>query len=294
MKILFISKKNIAKPFSVDLKVFLIMLFITIFVAFYCLHYLLSSKAMNKIQTLNLETNLNSYQDNINLFVSQLGELNARILELDNQTERLYGILKKQLVGNQKLPSLPKKDTKTANQGGPFINSNVTEQDLQIAIQSSMELLQKREDIFNEVEAIMLKQSVLKDTLPTLYPVNVPYSTSSYGWRTDPLLGIRAFHEGLDFSAAEGEQIRATASGIVIDSGKAPDYGNYLKIKHGNGIETRYAHASKLFVKTGDIIQRDQIIALVGNSGRSTGPHLHYEIRLNDRSLDPRKYLKKN
>lgn len=294
MKIIFISKKNTSKPLSVDLKVFLMLLFLIFFAAFFCFHYLQSRKSENEIKTLNLETNLNSYQDNINLFVSQLGELNARILELDNQTERLYGILKKQLVGNQKLPNLPKKDAKTANQGGPFINSNVSEQDLQIAIQSSMEMLQKREDIFNEVEAIMLKQSVLKDTLPTLYPVNVPYSSSSYGWRTDPLLGIRAFHEGLDFSAAQGEQIRATASGIVIDSGKAPDYGNFVKIKHGNGIETRYAHASKLFVKTGDIIQKDEVIALVGNTGRSTGPHLHYEIRLNGRSLDPRKYLKKN
>ena len=92
---------------------------------------------------------------------------------------------------------------------------------------------------------------------------------------------------------AEGDEIKATASGIVTAAGKAPDYGNYIKIKHGGGIETRYAHASKLLVKKGDLVNKDQVIALVGNTGRSTGPHLHYEIRLNGRSLDPRKYLKK-
>ena len=234
-----------------------------------------------------------SYQRSLQLYIQQIGEMNARLTDLDNQTERLQGILKKQIVGKQKLPKLPKKEKEFENQGGPFINTNLTEQDLQIALQTLMNRMQIREDIFNETESILLKQSVIKDTLPDLYPVSVGYRSSSYGWRIDPMLGIRSFHEGLDFSAAEGDEIKATASGIVIAAGKAPDYGNYIKIKHGGGIETRYAHASKLLVKKGDLVNKDQVIALVGNTGRSTGPHLHYEIRLNGRSLDPRKYLKK-
>ncbi|NCV28067.1 MAG: M23 family metallopeptidase, partial [Nitrosomonadales bacterium] len=234
-----------------------------------------------------------SYQKSLQLYIQQIGEINARLAELDNQTERLQSILKKQIVGKQKLPTLPKKEKEFENQGGPFINSNLTDQDVQIALQALMHRMQIREDIFNETESILLKQSVIKDTLPDLYPVSVGYRSSSYGWRIDPILGIRSFHEGLDFSAAEGDEIRATASGIVTAAGKAPDYGNYIKIKHGGGIETRYAHASKLLVKKGDLINKDQVIALVGNTGRSTGPHLHYEIRLNGRSLDPRKYLKK-
>jgi len=212
---------------------------------------------------------------------------------LDNQTERLQGILKKQIVGKQKLPSLPKKEKEYENQGGPFINHKLRDQDVQIALQALMKKIQIREDIYNETESILLKQSVLKDTLPDLYPVNVGYNSSSYGWRVDPFLGIRSFHEGLDFSASEGDQIKATASGMVIAAGKAPDYGNYVKIKHGGGIETRYAHASKILVKKGDLVSKDEVIALVGNTGRSTGPHLHYEIRFNGRSLDPRQYLKK-
>ena len=106
-------------------------------------------------------------------------------------------------------------------------------------------------------------------------------------------MGIRAFHKGLDFSAAHGEKIRSTGAGMVTMVGKGKNYGNFLKIKHGDGLETRYAHCSKILVKKGDIVEKNQVIALVGNTGRSTGPHLHYEIRLNGRALDPRQYLKK-
>lgn len=297
MKILFISKNNTKKPVSIN--IYLFVFFIIVFVSSISAYvYSLSIKiatqrSEEKIETLKLDLDFVSYQRSLQLYIQQIGEMNARLTDLDNQTERLQGILKKQIVGKQKLPKLPKKEKEFENQGGPFINNNLTEQDVQIALQTLMNRMQKREDIFNETESILLKQSVIKDTLPDLYPVSVGYRSSSYGWRIDPMLGVRSFHEGLDFSAAEGDDIRATASDIVIAAGKAPDYGNYVKINHGGGIETRYAHASKLLVKKGDLVNKDQVIALVGNTGRSTGPHLHYEIRLNGRSLDPRKYLKK-
>ena len=297
MKILFISKNNTKKPVSINiyLFVFFIMVFVSVIGAYvYSLSIKIATeRSEEKIETLKLDLDFVSYQRSLQLYIQQIGEMNARLNDLDNQTERLQGILKKQIIGKQKLPKLPKKEKEFENQGGPFINNNLTEQDVQIALQTLMNRMQIREDIFNETESILLKQSVIKDTLPDLYPVSVGYRSSSYGWRIDPMLGVRSFHEGLDFSAAEGDDIKATASGIVIAAGKAPDYGNYVKIKHGGGIETRYAHASKLLVKKGDLVNKDQVIALVGNTGRSTGPHLHYEIRLNGRSLDPRKYLKK-
>ena len=297
MKILFISKNNTKKPVAINIYLFGLLFMIFLSAISYCVYCFGIqtgvTRSDEKIETLKLDLDFVSYQRSLELYIQQIGEMNARLTDLDNQTERLQGILKKQIVGKQKLPKLPKKEKEFENQGGPFINTNLTEQDLQISLQTLMNRLQKREDIFNETESILLKQSVIKDTLPDLYPVSVGYRSSSYGWRIDPMLGIRSFHEGLDFSAAEGDEIKATASGIVIAAGNAPDYGNYIKIKHGGGIETRYAHASKLFVKKGDLVNKDQVIALVGNTGRSTGPHLHYEIRLNGRSLDPRKYLKK-
>ncbi|MDA0669878.1 MAG: M23 family metallopeptidase [Proteobacteria bacterium] len=297
MKLLLISKNNTRKPLAIDFRVFIILLFIFSFgISFSIYQYSLTKSERNnsiRIETLQLDTNLSSYQKNLQMYIQQMGEINARVEELDNQTERLQEILKKQIVGKQKLPSLPKKEKEFENQGGPFVNNKLRDQDVQIALQALMKKVQIREDIYNETESILLKQSVLKDTLPDLYPVNVGYNSSSYGWRVDPFLGIRSFHEGLDFSAAEGDQIKATAAGMVIATGKTSDYGNYVKIKHGGGIETRYAHASKILVKKGDLVRKDEVIALVGNTGRSTGPHLHYEIRFNGRSLDPRKYLKK-
>jgi len=177
--------------------------------------------------------------------------------------------------------------------GGPFINENLMSGDIHKVLMHMLGKVEKREILYNKKEALLLKHSVLSDTLPTLYPVEVPYASSSFGWRRDPFLGIRAFHSGLDFSAAHGEKIIATGAGIVTMVAKEKNYGNILRIKHGDGLETRYAHCSKILVKKGDIIEKNQVIALVGNTGRSTGPHLHYEIRLNGRALDPRQYLKK-
>lgn len=228
----------------------------------------------------------------LDVFVNQIGELHTRILQIDAQTERLQSAMKRQIIGKQKLPLLKKMKIKNG-QGGPFINENLNIQDVSKALDKLLVKIEEREVMYNKMEAILLKQSVLKETLPTLYPVNVPYTSSSYGWRQDPILGIRAFHAGLDFSAAHGEPIRATAGGIVVEASRARKYGKFVRIKHGGGLETRYAHASKLFVKKGDIIKKEDLIALVGNTGRSTGPHLHYEIRLNNRTLDPRQYIRK-
>jgi murein DD-endopeptidase MepM/ murein hydrolase activator NlpD len=298
MKILFLGQ-NPRKPKTINNKIIFLILFlfltINIGLSYFYVEYKiekLNEQYINDVNPSGLvlsEVRLD-YEKNLTVFIDQMGELYARIINLDSQTERLQGILRKQMVGKDKVPKL---DEKKGSQGGPFKNDNLTSQDLQKAINNLMVKIEAREDLYNSMESALLKQSVLKDTLPSLKPVNIPYSSSSYGWRHDPILGVRAFHEGLDFSAAQGEQIRATASGIVIFAGKAPDYGNYVKIQHGNGLETRYAHCSKLLVKNGDLVSKGEVIALVGNTGRSTGPHLHYEIRLNGNSLDPRQYLKK-
>ena len=227
----------------------------------------------------------------LDAYIRQISELYMRLNYIDQQTERIQQIMKKQIVGKEKLPTLEKDDKSSS--GGPFINDGLEDKDVKLALDNLVAKIDAREIQYNQMEAIMLKQTVLKLTLPTLYPVDVPYRSSSYGWRHDPILGIRAFHNGLDFSAAQGEPIRATADGRVKTVGRGPDYGKFAVIDHGDRLETRYAHASKILVNEGDLVQREDIIALVGNTGRSTGPHLHYEIRYKNRSLDPRQYLKK-
>ena len=116
--------------------------------------------------------------------------------------------------------------------------------------------------------------------------------TSGFGIRSDPFLGRPAMHTGLDFRASTGDPVRATANGKVVSSGWAGGYGRMVEIDHGNGLSTRYGHLSEIDVKVGDVIKIGQVIGLVGSTGRSTGPHLHYETRIDGEAVDPQKFLR--
>jgi murein DD-endopeptidase MepM/ murein hydrolase activator NlpD len=245
-----------------------------------------------------LRFSFNNPQKHLDAYAIQLGELQARIMRLDSQSERLAKLAgeKKEILKNQ---PLTKQNTNPvtnklpqANRGGPLVlNAPFSEFDLQKNIAELTEKVELDTEYLSDLEAKLLRQSVLKDTLPNSSPINAAFNSSSYGWRIDPFNGNKAFHEGLDFSADLGAPIFAAAGGIVTSAEQTPDYGKIVKIEHGSGLETRYAHASKLLVKVGDRVEKGQIVAEVGNTGRSTGPHLHYEIRLNGNALDPRKYL---
>jgi len=116
--------------------------------------------------------------------------------------------------------------------------------------------------------------------------------TSGFGVRSDPFLGRPAMHTGLDFRAAMGDPVRATANGKVVSSGWSGGYGRMVEIDHGNGLSTRYGHLSEINVKVGDVIRIGQVIGAVGSTGRSTGPHLHYETRIDGDAVDPQKFLR--
>lgn len=294
MRIIFVTNST-SKPKSIHLVTFVAIIFL-LFIAFIQGINWIDSKyngadeEKKSLINLKLDLNLGSFQKNLDIYAAQIGELQARLIRIDNQSQRLQDFAKEKLKTNEKIPKPA--PIKSSGQGGPFIpEKNLSETELQSFIDKLTLDIEKHEEYYNNLEAIYLKQSVFKDTLPNASPVNVPFNSSSYGWRVDPFLGVRAFHEGLDFSADVGQPIKATAAGIVIAAEVTPEYGNVVRISHGSGLETRYAHASKLLVKEGDRIKKNQVIALVGNTGRSTGPHLHYEIRMNGESLDPRKYL---
>lgn len=116
--------------------------------------------------------------------------------------------------------------------------------------------------------------------------------TSGFGVRSDPFLGRPAMHTGLDFRAATGDPIRATANGKVVSAAYAGGYGRMVEIDHGNGLSTRYGHMSEIHVRVGDVIKIGQVIGAVGSTGRSTGPHLHYETRIDGEAVDPQKFLR--
>ena len=283
----------------------------------------IKEQGMRALLPPQLKNSIISSQVHLDAYAKELGELQARMMRLDAQSQRLAKLASgndTRVINNPNFKSradlkLPTNVKSSANpnsrvkiiipapdssaqldgRGGPLVSSRpMTELGLQAAIVELTKAVDARDESLSSLEAKILQQSVLKDMLPNSSPIVAAYNSSSYGWRIDPFNGNKAFHEGLDFTANSGTPIRAAADGIVSASEHTHDYGNIVKIDHGSGLETRYAHASKLLVKVGERVVKGQSVALVGSTGRSTGPHLHYEIRLNGNALDPRQYLQSN
>ena len=151
-------------------------------------------------------------------------------------------------------------------------------------------LAQIEEQITFVADAATLQHHALM-RMPTRLPIESAELVSSFGNRDDPLTGRRAFHSGLDFAAGHGTVIHAAAGGTVAYAAFRADYGWTVEIDHGNGLSTRYAHASRLLVKPGALVMPGDAVAAVGSTGRSTGPHLHFEVLRHGEATDPRRYL---
>lgn len=146
---------------------------------------------------------------------------------------------------------------------------------------------------FDQIRDVVTKNKEKTDRLPGILPINIrDYSVGSgFGKRVDPVYKVVKFHEGLDILADEGTNVYATADGKVSFAGEKDSYGQSVEIDHGNNYTTRYAHLSKVLVKNGQSIKRGELIGLVGSSGKSMGPHLHYEVRLKDEPQNPVNYF---
>ena len=131
----------------------------------------------------------------------------------------------------------------------------------------------------------------MKVLLPTTLPIQGAGIGSGFGVRSDPIAGVNAMHEGVDFSAEVGTPVVSAAGGVVVEGSMHPQYGNLIEIDHGNGFSTRYAHLSKINVRVGQLVKRGQLIAATGNTGRSTGPHLHFEVRFQGVAQNPARFL---
>jgi len=140
-------------------------------------------------------------------------------------------------------------------------------------------------------EEILERQAILRVT-PTILPTSQLRVTSEFGMRRDPFTRRRTFHAGIDLAGNIGDPVYAAADGKVVESGRDRTQGNYIVIDHGRGIKTRYLHLNKRHVSAGDKVQKGQRIGDLGNTGRSTGPHLHYEVLVNGKQVDPWPYIK--
>jgi len=143
---------------------------------------------------------------------------------------------------------------------------------------------------FQELDNFFKNQKSLLSSTPSIWPTR-GWVTSGFGFRKSPFTGLREKHEGWDIAARNGAPVRTTADGVVVVEGREYGYGNLVEIDHGYGLVTRYGHNSKHLVKVGDRVKRGQVVVLVGNTGRSTGPHLHYEVLLNGVPVNPKNYI---
>lgn len=239
---------------------------------------------VNSLLPSQLQFSLHHPQKHLDALALQLGEMQARIMRLDALSARLA-----KMAG---IKELELEAVQPPSAGGPQVNAqDMTEAQLQSDIDNLAKQIEIKSDRLNMLEVVMLQKTMQQSMLPDASPVNVGYNSSSFGWRVDPFSGRSAFHEGLDFTAQTGTPIYAAAGGVVTASEQMPDYGKIIKISHGAGLETRYAHASVLLVGVGEVVKKGQLIARVGSTGRSTGPHLHFEVRRDGAPLDPRKFL---
>lgn len=228
-------------------------------------------------------------QAQLNTMAVRLGELQAQMLRMENVGERLA---KTAGLKPQELPSI--QPGKVPGRGGaesslPARNLSIEEfGQLLATLQQEMDA---RRDQLSVLEALLMQDSANRKFLPTLFPITDGWYSSNFGWRIDPFTGQNSMHEGIDFTAETGTAIVAAASGKVIYAEWHPAYGKMVEIDHGNGLVSRYAHSSAMFVKEGDLVVRGQKIGAVGSTGRSTGPHLHFEVRLNGVPQNPARFL---
>lgn len=225
-------------------------------------------------------------RENLNAMAVRLGEMQAQLMRLDSMGERLAGLagVKPQDLG----VATAAKD----GRGGPLIQPTpLSADELRRALDTLSHQLEVKTDTLSLLESQLLDERIRKNQLPTSLPIESAWNASTFGWRLDPITGESAMHEGVDFPAEVGTPIRAAAAGVVVNVEKHPTYGNVLDVDHGNDLVTRYAHCSKVLVQPGALIKRGQVLAETGNTGRSTGPHLHFEVRIKGVAHNPHRFL---
>lgn len=238
-------------------------------------------------QSRHVNTAVARARHNMDALALRLSELKARSIRLDALGERLV-----------KLEGLDPAEfnfSEPPPQGGP---APVVEDDpnqVPDFIQSLEEMawqLENRSQAYSVLESSLMDSRIADAMRPQGNPLGKGWISSPFGWRADPMTGIRSFHYGVDLPGRSGQKIRAVAAGIVVFSGRHSGHGWMVDIDHGDGYVTRYAHNRKNLVTTGQRVARGDVVALLGSSGRSTGPHVHFEVMRFGKHLNPAKFLK--
>lgn len=226
-------------------------------------------------------------EENLNALTLRLGKMQAHVNRLDALGQRLT-----RMAG---LDSGEFDFSTEPAQGGPEELSNPgSETELPSFISQLEELarqLEVREQQLQVLESMLMNRNLQAEVVPAGRPITKGWLSSKYGMRNDPFTGKPTFHKGVDLAGKDGSDIIAVASGVVTWAGKRYGYGNLVEINHGNGYVTRYGHCKEVLVKQGETVKRGQLISKMGSTGRSTGPHIHFEVWVNGKTVNPGKYL---
>jgi murein DD-endopeptidase MepM/ murein hydrolase activator NlpD len=227
-------------------------------------------------------------RQNLNAMAVKLGEMQANMMRLDALGERLSSAAGIR-PSDFRFGEVPAR--------GGAMPTILAPRDLSLG-EFSRQLdalalqMETRSDYYDVLESQLFNARLRQTFIPTALPVQMgTWNASGFGWRIDPITGQMAMHEGIDFIAEAGTPIHAAAAGVVVTAEFQAAYGNMVEIDHGGDLVTRYAHASKVLVKPGQLVKRGERIAEVGSTGRSTGPHLHFEVRVKGAAQNPARFL---
>lgn len=225
-------------------------------------------------------------QENLDALALRLGQLQAKLIRLDALGERLTEVanLDKGEFDFSSQPAL----------GGPAPAIGVESLPLPDFTQSLDRLSQQLDDRSEQLgllETLLMNRNLQEAVQPAGRPIKRGWISSYFGMRTDPFTGRREMHKGMDFAGKAGSEVIAVAAGVVTWAGSRYGYGNLVEINHGNGYVTRYGHNQEVLVKVGDAVKKGQALALMGSTGRSTGPHVHFEVRYKGKTIDPKKFI---
>lgn len=237
-------------------------------------------------QQMQVDAAVDDAQENLNALAMRLGFLQAKVTRLEALGSRLTRIagLSSDEFDFEQLPAV----------GGTqesHLQRELLVPDFIESLESLSEQIVEREQHLTVVDSMMLFNKLELAAVPSGNPVSEGWVSSNYGKRTDPMTGKHDYHKGIDLAGVEGTEVKSVGTGVVTWSGKQRGYGNVVEVDHGHGYVTRYAHNAKNLVEIGDRVEKGQTIGLMGSTGRSTGPHVHFEVEQNGKLVDPKPYL---
>ena len=304
MRLIFVRSRGHSRTFELSRKKgYALSIALSIFCLFSVTlvqHWIQESEAVNQDVFLDWQATLERQDDVVNQLQDRTSSQSASVaLQLADLRSRLLRLesLGTDLVEISKLEESEFDFSVPVAVGG--LARNELEEpswgQLQQDIDNFSQLLNRRETELSILNSLLLEKNLIDESMPNSYPVDGGWTSSAYGQRIDPFKGVKAWHAGIDITSVNKESpVKALASGVVIFSGERQGYGKMVEIDHANGYRTRYAHHRELLVQEGTIIKKGDPLGIMGDTGRSTGPHVHVEVLLNGKNVNPARFLVNN